>query len=231
MAEGISAHVTLEHSGSPGLGNNAQLTQFADCRCPLTRAAKGKEFVLAQKRLRRAVHRLDIESVGDLAHVPAPSQGKLPLGGEAISVGALKGSKARIEVCGYHAYFRETSISSPPGHFDTGRRHVLDIFTTKKRVHASQQCAAARLVEFFFVFGAVGFAYQGLEGIRGAIKMGYLMACMNSGISSSSDGQDHRTAQNCRQRLGENTLNSAKAILCGPSVEESAVVGKIQTDS
>jgi len=158
------------------------------------------------------------------------SAGKHPRGGEAISVGALKRCETRIEVCGYHAYFQETGISSPPGHFDTCCRHVLDIFTTKKRVHASQQCAAAGLVEFFFVFGAVGFAYQRLEGVRSAIKMGDLMTCMHPGISSSSDSQDHRTAQNCRKRLGENTLDSTKAILCGPSVEESAIVGKIQTD-
>ena len=60
--------------------------------------------------------------------------------------------------------------------------------------------------------------------------MGDLMTCMNSGISSSCNSQDHRTAQNCRKRLGEDILNSAKAILRGPTVEESAVVGKIQTD-
>ena len=60
--------------------------------------------------------------------------------------------------------------------------------------------------------------------------MGDLMACMNSGVGSSCDGQHHRTAQNCRKRLGEYPLNCAKAILRGPAVEESAIVGKIQTD-
>ena len=64
MAEGISAHMALEDPGPPGLRNNAQLTQFADCCCPLTRAAEGKEFVLAQKRLRCSVHRLDVEGLG-----------------------------------------------------------------------------------------------------------------------------------------------------------------------
>ena len=187
--------------------------------------------MLAQKRLRCSVHYLDVKGLGNFVHVPAPRQRKLALRDEAISVGALKRCETRIEVCGYHAYFQETGISSPPRHSQTGCRHVLDIFTTKKRVHASQQCAAAGLVEFFFVFGAVGFAYQRLEGVRSAIKMGDLMACMNSGISSSCDSQHHRTAQNCRKRLGENTLDSTKAILCGPAVEESAIVGKIQTDS
>ena len=223
--------MALEDPGPPGLGNNAQLTQFTDRRCSLARPTEGKEFVLTQQRLGRAVHRLDVEGLGNLVHVPTPSQGKLSLRDEAIGIGTLERRETRVEVCGYHAYFQETGISSPPRHSQTGCRHVLDIFTTKKRVHASQQCAAAGLVEFFFVFGAVGFAYQRLEGVRGAIKMSDLMACMNSGISSSSDSQDYRTAQNCRKRLGENTLDSTKAILCGPAVEESAIVGKIQTDS
>ena len=230
MAEGISAHMALKDPGSPGLGNNAQLMQFTDRRCSLARTAKGEEFVLTQQRLGRAVHRLDVKGLGNLVHVPTSRQGQLPLGDEAIGVGALKRRKTRVKVCGYHAYFREPGISSPPGHFDACCRHVLDIFTTKKRVHASQQRAAARLVEFFFVYGAIGFSHQRLECVQSAIKMGNLMTRMNSGISSSSDSQDYRTAQNRRKCLGQNALNSAKAILRSPSVEESAIVGKIQTD-
>ena len=186
--------------------------------------------MLAQKRLRCSVHRLDVKGLSDLVYIPPPRQRKLPLRDEAIGIGALKRCETRVEVRGHHLYFRQAGISSPSGHFDTCCRHIFDVFAAKKRVHPARQGATAGLVEFFFVFGAIGFSHQRLECVQSAIKMGNLMTRMNSGISSSSDSQDHRTAQNRRKRLGQNALNSAKAILRSPSVEESAIVGKIQTD-
>ena len=209
VAEGIRTHVALKDAAPPGLGNNTQLTQLTNRRRPLTWAAIREEVMLAQKWLRRAVHRLDIESVGDLAHVPAPSQGKLPLGGEAIRVGALKGSKARIEVRTDDPHPINAHIAGSSRNLESTADCEVNIGAPQEGVHSPLESFGAHCAQFPFVARLIFLPHEAVEGFSGAVEVSNLVTRVDSRVGPPCDGERNGVAKNRLKGKGENSLNSA----------------------